>query len=370
MAVAATAISFFVIIIAVTVAAGFRKEIRGGVRALTGDVILTGAGSGSYNGENPIACDSAFLSSLKTLDGVASADPVVYRAAIVRNEGKIQGILIKAVPSSDSLSLQVSIPKKLSTLLGLAPGDRMNTYFVGDRLRARTFTVSGIYDSLVETDDRLVVFAAIDDLRRVNGWDEGQASAVEITLEPGCNEGDAQRLKAAAIGIAATGLSGEDARLYAQAAEDRYSSLFNWLDLVDFNVLAILVLMTVVAGFNMISGLLIMLFRNIHTIGTLKALGMNGGGISAVFLRVASRIVLKGMLAGNALALLFCLVQGRTHLLKLNPENYFVSFVPVSVSIPQILLVDAWAYLVIMLLLLIPCLFISRVDPAETVRVR
>jgi len=135
-------------------------------------------------------------------------------------------------------------------------------------------------------------------------------------------------------------------------------------------VLFILILMTIVAGFNMISGLLIMLFENISTIGLLKSLGMNDRAISKVFLTSAAVLVLKGMLAGNALALLFCLVQDRTHFLKLDPENYFVSFVPVEVDVPAVLLADAAAFVVIMLLLLIPTLFISKVDPAQTVRVK
>ena len=128
--------------------------------------------------------------------------------------------------------------------------------------------------------------------------------------------------------------------------------------------------MTVVAGFNMISGLLILLFRNISTIGTLKSLGMPNKSIASVFLRVASRIVLIGMAIGNGAALLFCALQGGTHMLKLNPVNYFVSFVPVHVDIGLILTVDIVAFGVIMLFMLIPSLFISKVDPAVTVRVK
>ncbi|NLZ50176.1 MAG: FtsX-like permease family protein, partial [Rikenellaceae bacterium] len=135
-------------------------------------------------------------------------------------------------------------------------------------------------------------------------------------------------------------------------------------------VLAILLLMILVAGFNMVSGLLIMLFRHTGTIGTLKALGMDNRRIAMVFLRVASGVVLKGMAIGGGAALLFALVQSATHFLRLNPENYFVSFVPVAVNLPQILLICAIAYGAIMLLLLLPSIFISRVDPSETVRVK
>ena len=146
--------------------------------------------------------------------------------------------------------------------------------------------------------------------------------------------------------------------------------MFSWLDLIDFNVFFILLLMTVVAGFNMISGLLIMLFENISTIGLLKSVGMKDKAIAKVFLSTSSVLLLKGMAIGNALALLFCLIQDRTHLLKLDPENYFVSFVPVHVDMGTILLADAISFAVILVLLTIPSLFISKVDPADTVRVK
>jgi len=135
-------------------------------------------------------------------------------------------------------------------------------------------------------------------------------------------------------------------------------------------VFFILLLMTIVAGFNMISGLLIMLFENISMIGILKALGMTDRAISKVFLSSSAVLVGKGMAAGNVLALAFCLIQKTTHLIPLNPENYFVSYVPVSVDVGMILLADVGAFIVIMLLLLIPCLFISKVDPAETVKMQ
>ena len=128
--------------------------------------------------------------------------------------------------------------------------------------------------------------------------------------------------------------------------------------------------MTVVAGFNMISGLLIMLFESISKIGLLKSLGMTDRAISKIFLSSSAVLVLKGMAAGNLLAILFCMIQDMTHLLKLNPENYFVSYVPVHLDFGTILCADVISFAAIMLLLLIPCTFISKVDPAETVRVR
>ena len=150
----------------------------------------------------------------------------------------------------------------------------------------------------------------------------------------------------------------------------RYPQLFDWLDLLDFNVLFVLVLMMIVAGFNMISGLLITLFENISTIGVFKAMGMTDRNIAGIFLGSSASVVFKGMLAGNAVAVLLCVIQEKLHLLKLDPSNYFVSFVPVDLDLMTVVTVDAVSFIVIMLLLLIPCAFISKIDPADTVRVR
>ena len=371
MAIAAIAVSFFVIIVSLAISGGFREQIRSGLSSLGGDVAITGTRINYFSPDDPILSDPSWLPGLEKVRGVKEIVPVAYRAGIVRHGGSIQGILIKATPSADTSALAVSIPRRLSRRLGLNPGDEMTTYFVGERLKIRKFRVREIHDPLVEADENLVVYASLPDIQRVNGWEPNQVSALEVRLDARFRGRDAQRRKASEIGIIASmGTAEDEPHVLAKAAADTYSALFDWLELIDFNVLAILLLMTLVAGFNMISGLLIMLFRNISTIGTLKAVGMTDRSIAGVFLRIASNTVLKGLLAGNAAALVFCLVQGTTHFIRLNPANYFVSFVPVHVAPFQILAVDIAAYAAIMLLLLVPSLFIAKVDPAETVRVK
>lgn len=365
------AVSFLVIILSLAVSGGFRREIRGGVSSLTGDIQLTSPSANIYNSDVCINADSTFMDELLARKGVEAVTPVIYRAGIIQNGEELQGVLFKAVPSRDSAALQISIPRSLARTLRLKEGDEVRGYFIGERVQIRKFTVGSIYEGLSDNSGSPVVLASFEDIRRVNGWEEGKASALEITLQERFRDRRQQKAKAVEIaGFAYGRASEDDDPTLAIAAADKYYNLFDWLDLIDFNVLVILILMVLVAGFNMISGLLIMLFRNISTIGTLKALGMGDRGIAGVFLRVSARVVLKGMLLGNALALLFCLVQHFTHFIRLNPDNYFVSFVPVSVNWIQVLGVDAAAFAAIMLLLLIPSLFIARVDPADTVRVK
>lgn len=368
MAVIAIAISFFVMIVAVAVSGGFRKEIRSAVSAVTGDVILTGQDFNYYSEDNPVSSAPSCLEELEGVKGVAAISPAIYRAGIIKVGDDIQGVLFKGVPERDS-TLMVSIPSRLSSLLKVGAGDELMTYFIGEKVKARKFMVEDVYESIADTEDKLIIYAPIDDLRRVNGWEEGEVSALEVRLEDGFRSRRAIKSKAVEMGgICLNRCSEDEDPMIATASTDKYSQLFDWLDLIDFNVVAILILMTIVAGFNMISGLLILLFRHISTIGTLKSLGMTDRSIAGVFLRVSARIVAIGMAAGNALALLFCLVQGSTHLLKLNPENYFVPFVPVSVNIPLILTADIISFFLIMVLLLIPSLFIAKVDPAQTVK--
>jgi lipoprotein-releasing system permease protein len=374
MAAIAIAVSFFIIIVAVAVSAGFRNVIRDGVAAMTGDVRIQPYVSGT--GEDPVSMPAQLPSQEKllALPGVVGIEPVAVRAGIVKNGDIIHGVVVKGIPGQagndvmagpDRPSLSVSIPHRLSEITGLGIGDDMVTYFVGEKVRVRKFHITAIHRDLVEVDDNLLVYANLADIQRLNGWDEGQVSCLDVTL----NEQASRKELAGAIGhiLATSGHEQEDG-LYVTSSEDSYQQIFDWLTLLDFNVLVILVLMTVVAGFNMVSGLLIMLLRNIPTIGTLKTLGMSDGAIGRLFIRIGARAVLKGMLIGNALALLFCLVQGTTHLIPLDPANYFVSWVPVHINLLWVILADAAAFAGILALLWLPSRVVASIDPAKTVK--
>lgn len=366
------AVSYLVMMIAVAVSAGFRQEIRNGLADVCGDIQLTPQNADPLDGMVSMNSDLSYLPMIEDIDGVNEVRPVIYRTGIVKNAGNIHGVLFKGVRRTDTVALGVSVPRRLAEIAALKPGDRMPAYFVGgEKVRMRQFVVTSVYDTMLETDDRLVVYASLSDMQRLNGWADNQISGLEIMLAPSCRDEMTMENMSYLVGALAYEHSSEqDESVYATSSVSRYRQIFDWLGLIDFNVLFILALMTIVAGFNMISGLLIMLFENISTIGLLKSLGMTDRAISKVFLSSSAVLVLKGMVAGNVVALIFCIVQGKTHLIGLDPENYFVSFVPVSLNPGTVLAADIVSFAVIMILLLLPCLFISRVDPADTVRVR
>ena len=370
------AVSFLVMIVAVSVSAGFRHELRDGLSRMTGDIQLVRPDMNYLDEGHPVGTSLSYLPLIEGMKEVKQIIPVVCRAGIVKKDDDIYGVLVKGMPRgtsgvydavSDSVSLAVAVPSSFAEMTGCTTGDRLLTYFVGDRLKVRQFNVAHIYEDGVDVDGRHVIYADIDDMRRLNGWTSGQASMLEIGLNAEERNEPAMKQAAADIGfLINVHETEEDDALICVSSASRYPQVFDWLELIDFNVFFILLLMTVVAGFNMISGLLIMLFENISTIGLLKSVGMTDKAIAKVFLSTASVLLLKGMAIGNALGLLFCLIQGTTHLLKLNPENYFVSFVPVHVDMGMILMADAVAFAVILILMTVPSLFISKVDPAKT----
>lgn len=372
MVIVSIALSFLVMIVAVSVSSGFRKEIRDALSSVSGDIRLLPSDLDWLSENSPVGRYPAYLSRLDSVPGIKSVSPVVYRAGIVRKDDVVHGVLFKGVedfPASDSAALAVSIPSRLADILSAGTGDSFQAYFVGERVKVRKFSVAGIYDDLAEADDRLVIYCRLSDIQRVNGWSPDQISAFEISLEDAFRTEAGMKDMAQEIGsIAMLYSSDDDSSVVSVSTAEANPQLFDWLSLIDFNVAVILALMTVVAGFNMVSGILILLFENISTIGILKSLGMTDRSIARVFLRASSVIVLKGMLAGNVLAILFCVIQGTTQLIPLDPSNYFIPYVPVHLEIWKILAADAAAYLLIMLLLLLPSMFISRVDPARTVR--
>ncbi len=374
------AISFLVMIVAIAISSGFRTEIRTAMSSLSGDIVLNPQGSSLAPEGLSLFSDSPYITKLSTIEGIKSIEPVIYRGGIVKTDDLIHGVVIKAVQNldeiqnlkslQDSLSLRVSIPSPLSKMLGLQIGDKMQTYFVGEKVKIRQFNIVDIYEPILASDDKLIVYADINDLQRVNEWKVNQASVIEIILEDGYKDPEIIEAMVMEVGYTAMAYGTEEDEVYASSTLAKYPQIMDWLNLIDFNVLFMLILMILVAGFNMISSLLIMLFENTSTIGLLKSLGMTNWAIVRVFLLSAAKLVLKGMLLGNLLALSFCFIQDKWHILKLDPVNYFVSYVPIDINISIVLLCDIISFILIMLILLLPSLFISKVDPAQTVRLK
>lgn len=376
---AAVAVSFLVVIIAVAVSSGFRHEIREGISHLAGDVILTEPGFNYLDEGSSISEEQPYLDEIMALDGVEDISPVIYRAGIVRHNEEIYGVMVKGVNGGvhqatgahvdDTVSLAVSIPSPMAEVAGLGAGDKLLTYFIAEKVKVRQFNIVDVYEPVVRIDDRFLVYADIADLRRLNQWEDDMISAFEVTLSEDMDDSeDILVMESQIQEVLDNDTSWEGDWLWASSSVRRYPQIFDWFGIIEFNALFVLILMIAVAGVNMITGLLIMLFENISTIGLLKSVGMRNKEIIKVFLTNAMGLVFKGMVIGNVLALAFCFIQDKTHFISLDPVNYFVSYVPVHIDPVAVLMADAVAFVSIMLLLLIPSLFVLRVDPAKTVK--
>ncbi len=369
-AVISIAISFLIMIVAVSVTSGFRTQLRSGVSEIFGDVQLSADGTNYLSDDSRLLTDMPYMEGIQKLDFVGKIVPAIYKAGIIKQDDLLQGVMFKGIPDGPD-SLGCRLPSAIAAKLSLKEGDRITVYFAGEKVRVRKFTVKEVYDAILGGDDKLVIYASLADMQALCGWESNEASAIEIMLKG--VESTPEAIDAAAQEIGSTVYFNNPQDKLAPVATSsigRFPQIFSWLDLLDVNVLLVLGLMTAVAGFNMISGLLIALFRNISTIGILKSVGMKDRAIASAFLQMASKVVLKGMVIGNVAGLGLCLLQKATQLVKLDPENYFIAYVPVNIDIPRLLVTDAAAFALIMIMLLLPSLFISGVDPARTVKVR
>lgn len=379
------ALSIAVIIVAVAVSNGFRSEIGNKARGFAGDVVLAEPGLEITSESGPVPADLSYRNKLEELPFVERVSPVAYKQGILKTDNEIGGLLLKGVDSTynmefygeflregrlpdfggKSISNEIILSGRVADMLHYKAGDRVVAYFVGEQVRVRSFTLVGIFDAQLEQLDKFLAIGDIRHISRLNGWGNG-VSGFELFLEKEAGEKDMAAIEDVIFG----NQKETDTPLVPTSLQEKYYVLYDWLHLLDLNVFIILALMIAVAGFNMVSGLLIMLFERISQIGLLKSMGMTNRAVAGIFLTKSAMVVLKGMLWGNALAVLLCLVQKHFRVITLNPDNYFVSAVPVEFSLAWILAMNLIAFVAIMLIMLIPCHFISRIDPASTMRVK
>lgn len=379
------AISITVIIVALTVVAGFKSEIRAKASGFMGDIVLGAPGQGAVNEKYPIVDSISYRQLIMDLGSVESISPVVYTSGLLRSDGEIYGTYFKGVDSLYNLdyfgrnlvegelpdyhgriSDKILISQRLSQKMGFGVADTLTAYFIGEELKVRRFVIGGIFDAQLENLDNTIIIADARHVRRINGWQKHESSSIEIHI---AERADVDEVGRQIEEIIFTSSQPEDSSLFVTTIRRMFSHLFDWLNLLDFNVLAVLVLMIAVAGFNMISTLLIILFERIRMIGLLKSMGMTGKGVTKVFMNVALNIVGRGLLWGNAIAVLLCLIQKWFKPITLNPENYFVKYVPIKLDFWTILIADIGSLGLIMVIMSLCSLFISKVSPDRTMRV-
>lgn len=379
------AVSIFVIIVAICVVRGFRSEIRFKTSGFMGDLALVVPGQTPMNEVYPFSDSISVLDGILARKYVQNIQRVTYASGLVREGDELLGSYFKGVDSLYNFSFfdacldegtlpdystvlpsnEILVSRRIADKMGYEVGSSVPAFFIKDKVNFRTFKICGIYDAQLEELDNAMIVADIRHCQAVNGWNPDEVSTMEIVLDKRAN---IDLCYSELEEYVFSNLTEDDPSVFLMSVKRIFSNLFDWLNLLDYNVVTILILMMAVAGFNMISTLLIILFENISSIGLLKALGMTTSSVSKVFRNVALNIVGKGLVWGNIAALAVCLLQKCFRIIKLDPVSYFVSYVPIEIDIWLILLIDAISVAVIMLILMLTSAFIAKVDPAKTLR--
>lgn len=378
--VASIAISMIVMIISVAVVIGFKNGISEKVIGFAAPIQISALDLNQSAEETPFQLDSALAKCLDDDENIAHYQAVANKAGIIKTDEEIQGVMLKGVGTDydwtyfsnrivegrlpiitdTARSTEVLVSKVLAGKLKLAVGDDLRMWFVDKDMqtRGRKFTVAGIYQTgLYEYDERIVI-GDIAQIRRLNSWGDNDCGKVEVLID---RNADIQQVNEKLYyNLPVT--------LTSTTVMESNPQIFDWLALLDTNVVLIIVLMLLVSGITAISMILILILERTSTIGLLKAMGADNRLIRRIFLRRAILLVIEGMVIGNVVGLLFCYVQSVTGFVTLPAETYYLSAVPIELNPLYIVMLNVATFVFITLTLFIPTMVISRVNPVKSIR--
>ena len=379
------ALSLSVMLLSVTIILGFHRQIHEFAFSQTGHISLNGYGSNWKTSTTPVYVSPELLSFLREEKGVSSVSPLIQQAGLLKTEGDFSGILLYGIDStfrsryfteqiksgtlpsfseSEYSRPPIVLPSHVARRMNYKVGDAVRIYFFGEKMRVRVFELQAIYESTgLELSPAL---CPISSLQRLNHWDENTYSRLIIMLQdPDAAYPTLEHLISTLQ--ARPDLIGEE-NYGLNLGQELQPELFNWLAFLDTNVYALLSLMVLVGGFAMITGLIIIVLDKSKQIGILKALGATNRQLRQTFLQIAARLILRGIFWGNAIALVLSLAQRHFKIIKLNPANYFTDSVPIHFDLPLWIAINVGTLIVILLMVLVPASLVSRIHPAESMR--
>lgn len=380
------AIGLAVMIVSVCIVFGFKHTIRDKVIGFGGHITVSNFVSLHGGEQRPICMSDSVLKSIKSINGVEKVQRYAFKQGILKTDSDFLGVLFKGIAaeydttfihnnmvcgcipafSDKSGSNKIVISKIMADILKLKIGDKVYAYFIdNDNVRARRFTVSGIYQTNLTQYDKSVCFTDLYTAVRLNKWETDQAGGAEILVKDFDKVNETEELFIEKVNRN-TDTYGET--YSSETIQHTNPQIFSWLDLLDLNVWIILALMLCVAGFTMISGLLIIILERTNMIGVLKALGAKNKTIRKTFLWFAVFIIGKGLIIGNIIGIGLVLLQKMTGVITLDPATYYVKTVPVEINIPLIIALNALTLIICVIVLIAPSYLISHIHPAKSMR--
>lgn len=393
-AIAGIAIGLVVMILSVAIVVGFKKEIREKVIGFGGHLQIHAMTNNKTYETTPICINDTLLNAVRNIEGVSDVKRYTTKPSVLKTDDDFLSVVIKGEEEIDANSFwsnnlkegslpesdrDILVSRHIADKLNLKVDDKIRLYFIkADQnanqfalgaedlaIKTRQLHISGIYSSNFIEYDKQMIVGSLDMLQAVNGWDEDMASGLEINLS------DFSSLEEKYYELIYAVNPLHDRRgtsFYVQTIEQLNPQIFSWLDLLDTNVWVILILMAVVASFTMISGLLIIILERTSMIGILKALGCSNYELRKVFLYVATFLIGKGLIIGNIIGIALCLIQYYYHPIKLDPENYYLEWVPVSVNVFEIIAINIGTIVISLLVLIVPSALVANISPVKAIQ--
>ena len=378
-------IGLAVMIVTVSVVLGFQHTIRDKVVGFGSHIQVQNIMTFNSTDRYPVCINDSMMQVLKGLKGVRHVERYAITQGILKTDEDFLGVIFKGIgPEYDMTFLQqhlvegeipvfsdttstnrLLVSRMIADKLRLSVGDKVYAYFIDESARARRYTICGIYQTNMTRFDEALCLTDLYAAVKINGWEEDQVTGVELLVK------DFEQLQLTeddVIEKVNRSIDSYGQSISSQTIYEAYPQVFTWLDLLDINVWIILALMVCVAGFTMISGLLIIILERTQMIGVLKAIGARNKTIRHTFLWFAAFIIGQGLLLGNILGIGIILLQRTTGLITLDAQTYYVSEVPMEINIPLFVLLNIATLLISIFVLIAPSFLISHIHPAKSMR--
>lgn len=376
--VASIAISISVLLISFFVLFGFKNTIKQKLFGISSHIQISKITLNRSFEEASMPNNLPFLKKIKNNPEIKSINKVGQKSIILKSEEEISGVVLKGVDENydwsefetniiagrklsldkNEIKNEVIISKKIRKDLNLKLNDDLLVYFIQDPPRARKLKIVGIYDTNVEELDQVYVLGDLKLIQKINGWDEGQYGHLEVFIN------DLSKLDILKEQL----LDQIPVEFQVLKITEILPQFFDWFNLLDRNILMVIVLILVVAAFNMISVLLIMIMERTPMVGLLKSIGTSNRKIQNIFLINGSKIIIRGMIWGNIIGFGLCFLQAKFHFIKLDAANYYMSFVPIEWDFKVAVLINIGIFVAVLLVLIIPTWFIQKINPVKALK--
>lgn len=384
-AVIGIALGLAVMILSVAIVTGFKSEISNKIIGFGSHIQIVNYDSNISFETSPINKQQSFYTDISELKGVKKIQEFAIKAGIIKTKTDIQGIVLKGVGNNfdwsffdknmvsgksfrvndSSKTNEIIISNYIAKLLNLNVGDKIIAYFIQQPARMRSFNISGIYETSLSEFDEKFALVDIRHIQKLNNWTDNEISGFEVIIE---DFSALDKMTQDVRDIVGFHFNPDGTKLRVLSIKEKYPQMFDWLGLIDMNVWVILVLLIAVAGFNMVSGLLILILERTNMIGILKAIGTKNWSIRKIFLYQSGLLISKGLLWGNIIGITICILQSKLQIFRLDPESYYIDAVPINLKLWHILALNSGTLIITVLMLIIPSYIISRLSPEKTLR--